>query len=337
MPPKRPHSSVSKASTRPRKRQVKGKNPTKAADASGSAASLRTLDIPQASFQGLPAELRLEIYDHLCDSTIIHVHRKRKKFTWTPCLSPSDVSPLLCKNPKWSGMCKEKDRCTHKEDAPPEPLGFAALAASNKFIRNETQDFILRKAVVSIHPRDLRPWLDHVGKTNPRHINNLRRITLAGPNTSKNFSNIEFELIHDRLPKLEGIGVQCQDSVWRWTGFYDNQLDKHLRPDTWKEWNITEFVKRFDSYISVACEAIIWHREDLTYAKGTCGYQRAIRMIRNGAPAGNGSGSGWADEDVEFGDIKQEGERHGCVMYKANERWSQWWRGEDTRQFPGHS
>jgi hypothetical protein len=234
-------------------------------------------------------------------------------------------------------MCKEKDRCTFKKDAPPEPVGFAALAASNRFIRNETQGFILRKAVVSIHPRELRPWLDYVGRTNPSHVSNLRRITLAGPNTPENFSSIEFGLIRDRLPKLEGIGVQCQDSVWRWTRCYDQQPDKHVRPDTWKEWNLTGFVKDFDSSITIALEAIIWHRVDLSYAKGTCGYQRAIRMVRKGTPAGNRSGSGWADEDVEFGDVKQKGDHYGNVMYKANERWSQWWRGEDTRHFAGYS
>jgi hypothetical protein len=293
----------------------------------GANLSYHTPENPQATLSGLPAELRLQIYSYLCDSCIIHVHRKRKRFTWTPCRSPSLATPLLCLHPKWSGMCDEEDRCTYKKDAPPEPIGFWALAASNKFIRNETQDFFLRKAVVSIHPQDLHPWLDHVSKTNPRQIDNLRRITLAGPNTYKNFSSIEFQTLRDRIPKLEGIGVQCQDASWRWSGSWPGG---DISSDEWKKWNIVDYVKSFDPSITIALEAIVWRRMDSIYATSSMGQQIAIRIIRHGKLAEGGSGSGWTDTDVDFQYIRQEGPPR---IYKKNARWCQWWRGEDTRGF----
>jgi hypothetical protein len=80
-------------------------------------------------------------------------------------------------------MCKEEDRCTYKPDPPPELFGFWALAASNKCVRNEAQEFFLRRTVKSIHPKNLWPWLDHLAQHTPRQIDHLRRITLASPNT----------------------------------------------------------------------------------------------------------------------------------------------------------
>lgn len=113
-------------------------------------------------------------------------------------------------------MCDEEDRCTYKIETPPEPVGFWGLAASNKLIRNEAQEFFLRKTVVSIHPQDLRVWLEHLASKDSRRLDSLRRVTLAGPNSYQYLNNAELQLLRDRLPNLEALGLQCQDSVWRW-------------------------------------------------------------------------------------------------------------------------
>jgi hypothetical protein len=76
-------------------------------------------------------------------------------------------------------MCKEEDHNTYIHGNPPEPRGFWALAASNKTIRNEAREFSLRDSVIAIHPQYLNKWLKFAGIVGL--LNNLRRVTLAGP------------------------------------------------------------------------------------------------------------------------------------------------------------
>ena len=302
------------------------------------AAIFRAPRNPHATLSGLPAELRLQIYSHLCDSTIIHVHHHRghnaytSRFTWTPCRSSSSASPLLCANPKWSGMCDEDDRCTHKIDAPPEPVGFWALAACNKFIRNETQEFFLGKTIVSIHPHDLRPWLNHLAVTNARRLDSLRRVTLAGAYSYKYFGNAELQLIRDLLPNLEGLGFQFQDYVWRWTSTYlvDGEFDVY--PTGWKRWPLVAWLKDFDPSITIALEAMVWVKPNRYHHVHNFPEQQVtISVIRKGKMAENNSspGSGWTDEDVDI-EVVRPG-RLGSP--KRTAQWRQWWRGKETKGF----
>ncbi|KAF2823046.1 hypothetical protein CC86DRAFT_299496 [Ophiobolus disseminans] len=292
----------------------------------------------QATLSGIPAELRLQIYSHLCDSTLIHVHNHKdhnagtSRFTWTPCRSPSAASPLLCANPKWSGMCEEEDRCTYKIYAPPEPVGFWALAASNKSIRNETQEFFLRRTVVSIHPHDLRPWLDHLEEKDPQRLDNLRRITLAAPNSYRNFNNTELQLVRDRIPNLEGLGLQCQDSLWRWVRSRLNN-DIQMDDNAWKRWHLVDWLKAFDPSVTIAMEAMVWRKVHPRWNPNDTEQQVAIRVTREGRTAGDGSGyrstSGWADEDVEVEVVKPG----NLASKKRNAKWRQWWRGKEMKGF----
>jgi hypothetical protein len=339
---KRPHSDLSGVSIQPCKRQTKTPKITETVKSDRPSASIasifRTPQNAQATFAGLPAELRLQIYSHLCDSTIIHVHHhkgnedKESRFTWTPCRSPSPSSPLLCANPKWSGMCEEEDRCTYKIYAPPEPVGFWGLAASSKSIRNETQEFFLRNTVVSIHPHDLGPWIDRVAERDSRLLNNLRRITLAGPNSYLYFSNAELQLVRNRIPNLEGLGFQCQDSIWRWVRSRANN-DIQIDSDAWKRWHVTDWLKAFDPSITIAMEAMIWRKVHPRWNPNDIEQQVAIRVIRKGQDAENGSGSrsgsGWADEDVEVEVVKPG----RLASKKRIAKWRQWWRGEGMKGF----
>jgi hypothetical protein len=261
--PRKRKSRAKSAASRKKKTRV----PTEADDV--PAAVLRTPNNLQATLSGLPTELRLQIYSYLCESTIIHVHNNQEDrrpgaspFTWTPCRSPSSASPLLCANPKWSGMCEEEDRCTFEVNAPPEPMGFWALAASSKAIRNEMQGFFFSKTVISIHPHDLRPWLDNLAEKDPRRLDNLRRITLAGPNMNHYIDKAKFQLLRDRIPNLEGVGFQCQDSIWRWERPSAN--DVHVNLKAWKTWNLIRWMREFDPSIMIAMEAMICEQTRVT-------------------------------------------------------------------------
>ncbi|KAH4200543.1 hypothetical protein HBI56_026420 [Parastagonospora nodorum] len=130
--------------------------------------------------------IELQIYSHLRDIIMNDVHRQQKRkldiFTWTPCRSSSTLSPLLCANPKWSGVCSEDERCTYRLGSLAVLRGAWALAASNKMIRNKAQEMFFRDSVVSVRAQDLEVWLDHLAMKNPRHLNRLQRVCLAGPN-----------------------------------------------------------------------------------------------------------------------------------------------------------
>ncbi|KAH7091527.1 hypothetical protein FB567DRAFT_437000 [Paraphoma chrysanthemicola] len=297
---KRPHSDLAGSTAQPRKRPARVKSSKGQSEEDSTehpASTFRTPTNPFATLSNLPAELRLQIYSHLCDTTIIHVHRhgaeygKNSKFTWTPCRAPSSASPLLCANPKWSGMCDEEDRCTYKIYAPPEPIGFWGLAASNKMIRNETQEFFLRKSVVSIHPRDLRPWLDHLADKDPK---------------------------------------RCQDSIYRWTPFA-NRSNFQFDGEAWKRWHIVDWMKSFSPSVTIAIEAIVWKKSHPRWTPNIVEQQVAVRLIRQGEPTeeGSRSASGWADEDVDVQIVKPG----KLASPKRNAKWRQWWRGKEMKGF----
>ena len=334
---KRPHSDLSVVSIQPREQQTQQRPRKTKRDVTNSteilehpAATFRMPNNPRATLLGLPAELRLQIYSYLSDTAIIHVHHHDfSRFTWTPCRLPSSASPLLCANPKWSGMCEEEDRCTYNIYAPPEPIGFWALAASNRMLLNETQEFFLRKSVVSIHPHDLRPWLDHLADKDPKRIENLRQVTLAGPNSYRYFSGAELQLLRDRVPNLEAMGFQCQDMIWPWARRFTSGVQ--INPEAWTQWAVLAWMQSFDSSITIAIEAMIWKKSNPRWSPDVVEQQVAIRIIRKGktGAAGSGSSTGWSDEDIDV-EIVQPGK---LASPKRNAKWRQWWRGKEMRGF----
>lgn len=323
------------SSTSGRKRK-RTKKITDAIATDHTAATYKTPQNAQATLEGLPAELRLQIYDYLCDSTIIHVHHHdhhadgSTRFTWTPCRSPSPKSPLLCANPKWSGLCNEKDRCTHKVYAPAEPRGFWALAASAKAIRSEAKEFFLRRTVVSISAIHLELWLDYLAKHAPRQIDQLRRITLAGPNTWAAFSSHTTQILRDRVSNLEGVGFQCQDSIYRWFSYFRPAIE--LDRAAWKKTNIYHWILGFDPSVEIAAEVLVWRKPGLSWTVNTVEQQIAIRVLRRARAPDDGESGVWKGPLVRDEDIEVEVDNPGqLVECKRNAKWRQWWRGKETR------
>ncbi|KAF1838230.1 hypothetical protein BDW02DRAFT_34192 [Decorospora gaudefroyi] len=305
----------------------------------------KTLENPQASFEGLPAELRLEIYDHLCHSTIVHVHKhinKKKKtkklkdsdntnferFTWTPCRLPNPKYPLLCANPKWSGMCTEEERCTHKVYAPPEPRGFWALAASSKQIRNETHGCFFRKSVISIHGKNLQSWLDYLAKHAPHRMEHLRRITLAGPSGKLYSTGSSMQLLCERVPKLEGVGIQTQDD---WTQWMSSPLIHHFEvlADHRRMLDMKRWVQPFDPSVTVVLEAMVYYKwwSVHTYAARHKDQQIVFRLLRKGKKDEDGADA-WNDEDVTVDiDAPAVGK---LVARRQNAKWRPWWHEDEV-------
>ena len=176
---------------------------------------------PRATFEGLPTEMRLQIYDYLRDLLHIHVRkrvktkkeassqaRKPPPFVWYPCRRTNPNTRLLCANPEWSGMCKEEDRCSYEADSPVEPRGPWALIASNKAIRNEAKELFLRDTVLSVNSQDLQPWLNHLIRHAPQRMNHLHHITLTGPIEWSSTHTCLVRLLQERVPNLTGLGFQ---------------------------------------------------------------------------------------------------------------------------------
>lgn len=296
---------------------------------------------PRAMLLGLPAELRLEIYSYVFDSILIHIHRHNStvteqddgslappRFTWTPCRGTHPTSPLLCANPKWSGLCEEADRCTFKPYAPPEVTGFAALTWTCRFIRQETQEFFLRNTTVSIHPLDVTPWLRHLEKHAPSHIELIRRVTIAGPDNYNMNIDPALDQVANRLPNLEAIGFQGQ--VPKWTMNTPGNSFRFNPQLMWRQWHIATYMRRFDRSITVVMEGFVWVKPRRHWANGPPNDEQSVfRIVREGRPNENmAQGSGWDDADVEI-----ESHTSGLVAYKRIAKWRRWWRGKEVKYF----
>jgi hypothetical protein len=165
-----------------------------------SAASLTTpaRAYPRTSLLGLPAELRLMIYDYLWETALIHVHRRTrsgglippvfsndyqwfhdKKLTWTPCKAVDSQSHCLCAHPVWDGTVEEAQRCSDLPSAPNRPTGIFALRWTCKGLREELGDSHRHKAAVSLEC-DSSSVSTFTEITPPSILNTLTRLTLVG-------------------------------------------------------------------------------------------------------------------------------------------------------------
>lgn len=358
---KRSHSNITELRSVPRKRQPKRGHRR---DASTSSSLLEqptdtpiftTPANPQATLCGLPAELRLQIYSHLCDTTLVHVHfhddvadddedvfgdrwlgeEEQIRFTWTPCRATSTVSPFLCANPKWSGLCEEKNRCTHKLDSPPEHNGFFGLAATCKSIRNEAQEFFLSETAFSIEPRHLLLWFDYLEGNDPSRLDSLKRLTLAGSNSYRYVNKHLFDEVRQRLPGLEAFGFQCQDytSLWCDSRGGDSTFDDDCIRIRCRNWMVSwwsEWMRDFDDAIDVAFEFMVLRRRRQAIVN-TVEQQVAVRIVRKGKRTKDGAKLGstlpWKYEDVRI-EIDNPGQ---LAAPERNAGWRQWWRGEARR------
>jgi hypothetical protein len=288
----------------------------------------------QASLLGLPAELRLSIYEHLYETLIVHIHHhsegETNQFTWTPCRAASESSRLLCANPKWSGLCKEEDRCSYEAESPRELAGAWALAATNRLIRQEAHELFFRKSVVSIHPQDLTPWLDHLIKRDPLQVENLRHVTLAGPNSWKTMCKLEFDTVRTRIPNLQSLGVQCQNPLYHWVNMSDRPGLKAGEVDfkKWHEWNIVGWVRGFDPTITIALQAMIW-REPRRHESKRIEKQTAIHISCEGKALGTACGTAWSDTDITFVTTAS----NVVAPCTKDAGWKQWWQGKGMERW----
>lgn len=231
-------------------------------------------------------------------------------------------------------MCEEKDRCTYKTHAPPEPIGFWALAASSRLVRNESQEYFLRNTVVSIHPQDVEPWLDHLAAKKSQELESLRRITITAPNC-KDFYTLSGPLIpwnqilRHRVPNLEGLGIQCQSGIHPWIRPCSWNHDAFLVDrKAWRIWPVMDMLSVFGSTVTIAVEAMMWLDIDVHWDPNNVEQQIAFRLIRGGLDAAYRGASfsavGWTDEDVKV-EIVQPG---NLVSWRRSAGWRQWWRTE---------
>jgi hypothetical protein len=222
-------------------------------------------------------------------------------------------------------MCKEEDRCHYNVYAPPEPRGVWALVASNKQIRNEAHELFLRNAVISIHPHDLKNWLDYVEKHAPGQLEHVRRLTFAGRDMGILVNSYSLEVLRERVPNLEGVGVQCQAPMRLWLrSSWADDDGGYIDSDEWKEQcYLKEWMQGLDASVTIAIEAMVWQKKDPTRGQEFAERQIAVRLLREGKADGDGgTKSAWNDDDVQV-EIDQPGE---LAAPKRNAKWRGWWR-----------
>ncbi|KAF2734728.1 hypothetical protein EJ04DRAFT_576698 [Polyplosphaeria fusca] len=253
---------------------------------------------PQATFTGLPAELRLEVYSHVYnESTLRHVHHTgiidgvwdQPRFFWTACKKPNPDYPMLCANPKWSGLCNEEDRCTSEPDCLPESDGWAALRRTSKRIYQETQDFKQRGSTVSIHAKILRPWINHLKEVAPKQLETLRQLTVTG-------LDINGSVIDDILPDIKNLGTLGFQTL-----LYVPNVTRMNNPA--QNWPLLQYARQLPSQLKVVIETY-------TYRNGvrdgpTKELQFVSRIVKKAAEKGVAD-SGWDFDNLEVNVAKFE-------------------------------
>lgn len=329
----------------PRKRKAEQKAVNQSSD-THPAATFKPPKNPRATFEELPAELRLQIYELLCESTMIHVHRHREdgkpildedditngeiKFSWTPCRGTNPRSPLLCANPKWSGMCKEEDRCAYKINEPLELRGFWALAACNKAIRSETKELGLRNSVVSIDIHILIEWLHHLVEYAPDQIALLHRITITALDCYDHH-DYAISILTSCLPALEAVGFQFQSPAMHWMDF-ERYPAWRIQDNAWKKWKALRISRFFEPDITMAFEATTWR------SNSTLPPWESYKPPRMDAIRAFGRGKKaliWVPWD-RFEVPRFKFEMQECcplAELKRNAKWRAWWRTKETKDF----
>lgn len=203
---------------------------------------------PKASLLGLPAELRLMIYDYLWEKASIHIHHRTSsgalvparcmdsqttnwfentKLTWTPCNAVDTESRCLCAHPVWDGGVEQAQRCSDVPSAPNRPTGIFALRWACKALRRELGAKQYPGAV-SLE------WLTvytFIASTPAVILINITRLTLSGDRRRwissvtgelcgprfyvapvRDSSNL-YEDVARRFPRLETVAIQ--GFVWR--------------------------------------------------------------------------------------------------------------------------
>jgi hypothetical protein len=298
---------------------------------------------PHATLAGLPAELRLHIYSFLRDADLIHVHyhpateTSHQHFTWTPCRGTDPSNHLLCANPKWSGTCVEEERCTYNTVTPSEPRGFYALAASCRSLRDEIIGLLRRCEGVSIDPNALKPWLQYMEQRAPRHLEQLRRVTLAGSVGSFSYAigrPMDCTNLRNMVPRLEALAVQTQDQLSTWVRT-SRGPDVFVRKDFWKIWYVTRSLMGFETDIEITAEIMVhWNPRRISIHMCNPDVVEQLISVRLKRPvletAGELNDLGylvWEDEDVQVEVIQP---RHVGAP-KQNAKWRNWWKTKELR------
>ncbi|KAH8725067.1 hypothetical protein GQ44DRAFT_707716 [Phaeosphaeriaceae sp. PMI808] len=283
---------------------------------------------PKASFLGFPAELRLQIYGHLSDTKLVHVHSRHNTYTWTPCKAVNPDYPLLCLNPKWSGLCTESERCTFKCTSPPEPRGFWGLAATSRLIRHEAVEFFMVETVFSIHPQDVSGWIDWLEENRPKMLQLIKKVTIAGLNNDAYRLSWKVLDLKMSFKNLSAIGLQCNTPMKVWP------LAKPLQalvtvptglPWMWKNNTSYDWISAIKPTTTVMLEGFIWIRNVESIRSGTdkeqpVSQQLVVRLIREGKEEWY-EGEGWEENDYRL----ESGQPMPLVASGEDAGWRKWW------------
>ncbi|KAH7119101.1 hypothetical protein B0J11DRAFT_536070 [Dendryphion nanum] len=295
---------------------------------------------PQATLLGLPTELRLEIYHYVFDSSLIHVHRYHandedddenktnlgSSFIWTPCRAPNPNCSLLCLNPKWSGLCKESERCTYRPYGPTDqqPAGFNALSHTCRRIHTESHEILMKNTTVSIQAHDVHDWIRFMKNKAPLQLALIRRVTINAPD---NYWSIlgAFDKIRNEVSNLEGIGFQGQVPIF----MMRTRVQMYTSDPQfwWRRWTPAELARKFDQSITVALEGYVWAKPHMYRPLGPVQEEHTVfRIVRAGKESAETTDDleqfvDWKDDDVVIN-------THTSIAAepKRTAQWRKWWR-----------
>jgi hypothetical protein len=248
--------------------------------------------IPQASFLGLPTELRLQIYSYLEDVTHYHVDNlapmpAERSWNWNPnnnyslrrrCRTPDPRYPFLCARPVFCGWYKTEDLC-HSVPIPPEQelkrrrSGAAALRRTCKVIYEETKTAVPgdKEDGIGITVRAAYDARDMLKSMKPHELSLLVHFTIhycpgEGHHHANGMNQIVHYLKHNHwdLANLRILAIQIPQPLRKFSTYRagDQAVGGACRPgETWGTlWFLRVLAEAFEKrvqHVDIVLEAWI--------------------------------------------------------------------------------
>ncbi|KAF2115356.1 hypothetical protein BDV96DRAFT_76697 [Lophiotrema nucula] len=282
---------------------------------------------PQACLLGLPTELRLQIYEYLFESVLIHLHRRYEPngnatLTWTSCSQTSERSSLLCANPKWSGLCEDERRCEYRSDALPESSCMAFMWTC-KLIYIEASPTARSRAALSI-PEEM--FYEFRCYSPPKLLEKVTRLALTGPYDDFGHKGwAPYINLSAWLPQLKEVAFQGQVA----RAMLQDEYGEYVPEQKFRDWFLFKlFAKRFSPQVAITFDGLSLTREDELLPKaGNADEMVRFRVVRRGKEVDEKiMDDEWRDEDIEI-----LSERSSLQESGRDAGWRVWWNKPDTK------
>ena len=287
--------------------------------------SAQSIEYPQASFLGLPVELRLQIYSQLAESVHFHIDcgygqslkgRKRRL-----CNAPDAKFRQICTRPDFSGLHPSDDRCyvQSRNATSGDPF---ALRATCRLTYHETQGLLDKREVgFTVENSVAAPFLRSLEN---KQQASLTRLTIIHANYSTcNYGGIQpavafFRSNAQSFTSLRTLAIQTTQAHYKFCVKQPPLAPRFAPEQSWQKlWFIKALSEAFEGRVTIVLEAWIVVRAG--YKENTSDKDEVV-IVR---------GVTWGEKErLQHGEDEVEVVRKDIVEEHENAPWKVWWKDD---------